>query len=38
VAAWELPRAQRASALTVREAVKYLADDDRQAIQADATN
>lgn len=33
VAAWLLPRAGRASALTVREAVKYLADDDRQAIQ-----
>ena len=33
VAAWLLPRAGRASALTVREAVKYLDPRDRQAIQ-----
>jgi 3-methyladenine DNA glycosylase AlkD len=32
VAAWLLPRAGRTSALTVREAVKYLDPDDRRAI------
>ena len=34
VAAWLLPRAGRASALTVREAVKYLDPDDRRAMDA----
>lgn len=34
VATWLQPRAQRASALTVREAVKYLDPDDQQAIRA----
>jgi hypothetical protein len=34
VAEWLLPRADRASGVTVREAVKYLAGDDRGAILA----
>jgi 3-methyladenine DNA glycosylase AlkD len=32
VAAWLAPRAPRVSSVTLREAVKYLAPDDREAI------
>ena len=34
VAAWLLPRAPRTSGVTIREAVKYLSDDQRAAILA----
>ena len=34
VFAWLLPRATRASGVTIREAVKYLAPEQREAVLA----